>query len=351
MNIVEKDLRYIWHPCSQMKDYEELPPILIDHGKGAYLYDKDGREYIDIISSWWANLFGHCNPKINEGIKAQLAKLEHVIFANFTHEPAIALCEQLSEILPKGLTKFNFSDNGSASIESALKMAFQYHYQTGKPNKTRFMCLTDGYHGETIGALSVGTMDLYAKIYRPMLLDTIRVHAPDCYRCPFGTSRDCCQAECFKYMEDAFEKYADETCAVIVEPLLQGSAGMRIYSSVYLKKLRELCDKYDVLLIADEIATGFGRTGKMFAFDHAGVSPDIMCLSKGLDRWVFANGDHWLQQRKIYDAFYADYNEGKAFMHSHTYSGNPLGCSAALAVQRIFREEPILENVAKRGNI
>lgn len=348
MNLTEKDLKYIWHPCSQMKDYEELKPIVIDHGKGVYLYDKDGKAYLDIVSSWWCNLLGHCNPKINEGIKQQLDQLEHVIFANFTHEPAIQLCEELSEILPEGLCKFNFSDNGSAAVECALKMAFQYQYQTGHPKKTKFMCLSEGYHGETIGALSVGSMDLYAKIYQPMLMDTIRIGAPDCYRCPYGKSREHCDGECICRAEEAFEKFGDKTCAMIVEPLLQGSAGMRIYPPVYLKKLRALCNQYQVLLIADEIATGFGRTGRMFAFDHAGVSPDIMCISKGLTGGYMPMAIT-ITTDQIYDAFYADYSEGKAFMHSHTYSGNPLGCSAALAVQKILREDHILEHAAKRA--
>lgn len=329
-----------------MKDYEELPPIVIDHGKGVYLYDKNGKEYIDIVSSWWCNLLGHCNPDINRGIKKQLDRLEHVIFANFTHEGAINLCEQLSEIIPSGLKKFNFSDNGSAAVECSLKMAFQYQYQTGHPEKTRFMCLSDGYHGETIGALSVGTLDLYAKIYQPMLMNTIRIDAPDCYRCPYGKCRDCCQCECFEKAEKAFEEYAAETCAMIVEPLLQGSAGMRIYPPLYLKKLGELCDRYNVLLIADEIATGFGRTGKMFAFDHAGVSPDIMCISKGLTGGYMPMAIT-ITTDEIYNAFYDEYSTGKAFMHSHTYSGNPLGCAAALSVLKVFREQPILENAAE----
>lgn len=348
MTLQEKDLKYIWHPCSQMKDYEELPPIIIDHGEGVRLYGEDGKDYIDIVSSWWCNLLGHCNPKINAAVKGQIDRLEHVIFANLSHEPAIRLCEELSGILPKGLTKFNFSDNGSAAIECALKMAFQYQYQTGKPEKTRFMCLTDGYHGETIGALSVGSMDLYAQIYRPMLMDTIQIEAPDCYRCPYGQCRDCCETECFEHAVREFEKYARECCAIIVEPLLQGSAGMRIYPPAYLKKLRELCDRHDVLLIADEIATGFGRTGKLFACDHAGISPDIMCISKGLTGGYLPMAIT-VTTEKVYEAFYADYNEGKAFMHSHTYSGNPLGCSAALAVLKILREEPILENAAARA--
>lgn len=349
MNLAEKDLKYIWHPCSQMKDYETLPPIVIDRGRGVYLYDTDGKEYIDVVSSWWCNLLGHCNPVINESIKAQLDKLEHVIFANFSHEGAVTLCEQLSEMIPAGLTKFNFSDNGSAAVECALKMAFQYQYQTGRPERTRFMCLTEGYHGETIGALSVGSMDLYAKIYKPMLMDAVRIDAPDCYRCPYGKTRDRCGCECFVSAEQAFERHAAETCAVIVEPLLQGSAGMRIYPPLYLKKLRALCDKFEVLFIADEIATGFGRTGKMFACDHAGVSPDIMCLSKGLTGGYMPMAIT-VTTDKIYDAFYAEYSEGKAFMHSHTYSGNPLGCAAALAVQKIFRTQPVTENASRRAD-
>lgn len=346
--LVSKDLKYIWHPCSQMKDYETLPPIVAERGGGVKLYDKNGKEYIDIVSSWWCNLLGHCNPKINAALKEQTDRLEHVIFANFTHEPAIRLCEELMKIIPQGLCRFNFSDNGSAAVECSLKMAFQYQYQTGKPRKQRFMCLTEGYHGETIGALSVGTMDLYAKIYRPMLMDTIRVEAPDCYRCPYGKHRDSCSCECFEHAEKAFERYADETAAIIVEPLLQGSAGMRMYPPLYLTKLRSLCDRYDVLLIADEIATGFGRTGRMFVFDHARVSPDIMCVSKGLTGGYMPMAIT-ITTQKIYDAFYADYSEGKAFMHSHTYSGNPLGCACALAVQKIFREDNIMENARRRA--
>ncbi len=343
------DLQYIWHPCSQMKDYETLPPIVIDHGKGVYLYDKNGKRYLDVVSSWWCNLLGHCNEKISARMKQQLDKLEHVIFANFTHEPAIQLCERLVQILPKGLCKFNFSDNGSAAIECALKMAFQYQYQTGHPEKKRFMALSEGYHGETIGALSVGGLDLYAEIYKPMLMDIVRVEAPDCYRCPYGECRDTCQCECFQQAEEALSKYGQEIVAFIMEPLVQGSAGMRIYPPLYLKKLREACDRYGVLLIADEIATGFGRTGKLFACDHAGITPDILCMSKGLTGGYLPMAITVTTQ-EIYDAFYDDYNKGKAFMHSHTYSGNPLACSAALAVQDILEEEQILEHAAQRAD-
>ena len=344
--IEERDLRHIWHPCAQMKDYEQLPPMVIDHAKGAWLYDVHGHAYLDIVSSWWANLLGHTNEKINAALKVQLDRLEHVIFANFSHRPAIELAERLASLVPEGLTKFHFNDNGSSAVEAALKMAFQYGQQTGRTEKTRFMCLTEGYHGETIGALSVGSMDLFAEMYKPMMMDNIHVEAPDCYRCPFGATREDCACECFVHAERAFAEHGHETVAMIVEPLLQGSAGMRIYPEEYLRKLRVLCDAHDVLLIADEIATGFGRTGRLFACERAGITPDIMCLSKGLTGGYMPMSITIVKE-KIYEAFYADWSEGKAFMHSHTYAGNPLGCAAALAVLDILDEENILERAAE----
>lgn len=340
-----RDVAHIWHPAAQMKDYEELPPIVVDRAKGVWLYDVYGKKYLDVISSWWCNLFGHCNPIVSDAVKAQLDKLEHVIFANFSHEPAIRLAEALAEIVPKGLTKFHFNDNGSSAVEAALKMAFQYHVQTGAPKRKKFMCLSEGYHGETIGALSVGSMDLYAKLYRPMLMESIHIEAPDCYRCPYGKNRGCCACECFEHAEKAFADHADETAAIIVEPLLQGSAGMRVYPELYLQKLRKLCDETGVLLIADEIATGFGRTGEMFACIRAGISPDLMTVSKGLTAGYLPMSVTCTTDA-IYDAFYADWNEGKAFVHSHTFAGNPLACAAALAVQHIFRTQPIMPNAA-----
>ncbi len=347
-NWAEKDLKYIWHPCSQMKDYEDLPPIVIERGEGIKLYDINGKEYYDVVSSWWCNLLGHCNPRINAAVKKQIDTLEHVIFANFSHKPAITLCEKLSKLLPEGLCKFNFTDNGSSAIEAAMKVSFQYHAQTGNPQKKRFMALSDAYHGETIGALSVGGVDLYSEIYKPILLDIARIEGPDCYRCPYGKDRASCQCECIAKAEQTFALYGKETCALLVEPLLQGSAGMRVYPPLYLKKLRELCDEYNVHLIADEIATGYGRTGKMFAFDHAGVSPDIMCLSKGLTGGYMPMA-LFITTQKIYDAFYADYNEGRAFMHSHTYSGNPLACSAAIEVLNILEDEHIIEKANEKA--
>ena len=348
MNWQEEDLKYIWHPCSQMKDYETLPPIVVERANGINLYDIEGNCYKDVISSWWCNLLGHCNPRINSAIKKQLDTLEHVIFANFTHKTAITLCQKLMEVIPEGLCKFNFADNGSAAIEMSLKMSFQYHYQTGNPQKKRFMALSEAYHGETLGALAVGGVDLYSEIYKPLLLDILRIDGPDCYRCPYCKNRENCDCECFEKAEKMFEKHGNETAAIIVEPLLQGSAGMKIYPPLYLKKLREICDKYNVHLIADEIATGYGRTGKMFAFNHANVSPDIMCLSKGLTGGYMPMSIA-ITTQKIYDAFYDDYLKGKAFMHSHTYSGNPLACSAAIEVLNILKDENIIQKANEKA--
>lgn len=333
----------IWHPCTQMKDHETFPLVKADRAEGIYIYDEDGKSYMDIISSWWCNLLGHGNPRIKEAVKRQMDKMEHVMFAGFTHEPAEQLCERLVKLLPEGLCKFFFVDNGSTSVEVAMKMSFQYHHQTGKREKQRFMTLANGYHGETLGVLSMGGMDFYAQMYRPLLLDGIHVPGPDCYRCPYGCHRDSCQVECIAGAEEAFEKYGRETTAFLFEPGFQGAAGMRIYSPIYMKKLRALCDAYDVNLIADEIAAGYGRTGKMFACEHAEITPDFMCLSKGLTGG-FLPMALTVTTDKIYEAFYADFNEQKAFVHSTTYSGNPMACAAALEVLNILEADKVLEH-------
>jgi adenosylmethionine-8-amino-7-oxononanoate aminotransferase len=260
MNILQqKDLQYIWHPCSQMKDYEDFPPIIIERGKGAYLYDVDGKSYLDAVSSWWVNLFGHANDRIRKALSLQAQKLEHVIFANFSHEPAVDLAEEIVRITPEGLSKVFFADNGSSAVEAALKMSFHYHQQTGRTGKTKFAAVTDAYHGETLGALSVGDLDLYSKIYKPLMMNTFRAAGPDCYRCPYGKTRGTCAAECFEAMERMVTDHADEICGVIIEPLVQCAAGMKIYPPVYLRKLRDLCTKHHIHFIADEIAVGFCR--------------------------------------------------------------------------------------------
>lgn len=344
----EKDLQYIFHPCSQMKDYEALPPMVIKKGEGIYLEDEFGKRYMDCVGSWWVNLFGHCNPRINKAIKEQIDKLEHVIFVNFSHEAAIELTSELAKVVPQGIEKFLFADNGSSSIEMALKLSFQYHQQTGNPKRRKFVSLTNAYHGETVGALGVGDVDIFTDTYRPLIKEGLKGDKPECFRCPYGKNFENCEAECFERMEKVIEENRDEIAAVIIEPMVQGAAGMRIYSAKYIIKLRELTKKYGIHLIADEIAVGFGRTGKMFAMEHAGVSPDIMCMSKGLTAGYYPMAIIGITQ-EIYDGFYADYLEGKSFLHSHTYSGNPIGCRIALEVLRIFKDEAVLEMVEKKG--
>lgn len=344
----EIDLKYIFHPCSQMKDYENLPPIVIKKGNGIYLEDENGKVYMDCVGSWWVNLFGHCNPRINKAIKEQIDKLEHVIFVNFSHEAGIELVEELAKVVPSGIEKFLFADNGSSSIEMALKLSFQYHLQTGNPQKRKFVSLENAYHGETVGALGVGDVDIFTSTYKPLINEGIKAKGPDCYNCQYGKNFDNCNAECFEHMEKILNEKNQEISAVIIEPMVQGAAGMKIYSAEYIKKLKKLTEKYNIHLIADEIAVGFGRTGKLFAMEHSGVSPDIMCTSKGLTAGYYPMAIVGITQ-KIYDAFYCDYLEGKSFLHSHTYSGNPIGCRIALEVLRIFKEENILEMIEKKG--
>ena len=347
-NLQERDLRHIWHPCSQMKDYEQFPPIVIKKGQGVWLYDEDENRYLDAVSSWWVNLFGHANPRISKALSEQAFTLEHAIFANFTHEPAIKVAEKLVALTPEGLNKVFFADNGSAAIEVALKMSFQYHKQSGKTKKKRFLALTDAYHGETLGALSVGGVDLYNEVYQPLLLNTVRAQGPNCFRCPFKDQPESCQAQCICFLEEKLEANHEELTAVIIEPLIQAAAGMKMYPPIYLKRLREVCTNYDVHLIADEIAVGFGRTGTMFACEQAEISPDFMCLSKGLTGGYLPLSVV-LTTDKVYDAFYDDYGTMKAFLHSHSYTGNTLACRVALEVLTMFEEEHYIDIVQAKG--
>lgn len=344
----ELDLKNIWHPCSQMKDYENFPPIIIESGDGIYLKDINGKTYIDAISSWWVNLFGHNNKKLNESIKNQLDKIEHVIFSNFSHKPAIELSEKILEVAPKGLSKIFFGDNGSSAVEISLKLSFQYHKQMGFSKKTKFISLKDGYHGETLGALSVSKTPLYSKVYNEILLNTIEVESPDCFRCKYKKHRDSCNVECFEKMEKEIEENHENITAVIIEPMVQCASGMKMYPSKYLNKLRELTELYNINLIADEIAVGFGRTGKFFGVDHAKITPDIMCVSKGLTGGYLPLS-LVITTNKIYNAFYDDYEKLKSFLHSHSYSGNPLACSVAVETLNVFKDENILENLKHKS--
>lgn len=340
--LAERDLRHLWHPCTQMHDHLSIPMVPIVRGEGAWLIDADGRRYLDGISSWWTNLFGHANPHIGAALKAQLDTLEHVIFAGFTHEPAIELAEELVRITPPGLDRVFLADNGSAAVEVALKMSFHYWLNQGHGEKTRFIALSGSYHGETLGALSVSDVALYRKTYAPLLLTPILTPSPDAYEREAGESPEQCATRRLGELRSLLERHAHETSAVIVEPLVQCAGGMRMYHPSYLTGLRALCNEFNVHFIADEIAVGFGRTGTLFACEQAGVSPDFMCLSKGLTGGFLALSAV-LTTTHVYEAFYAEYNAGKAFLHSHSYTGNPLACRAALATLQIFRDEPVLE--------
>ena len=337
-----RDLNVVWHPCTQMQDHESLPMIPIRRGAGVWLEDFDGRRYLDAISSWWTNLFGHANPRINTALKAQLDSLEHVLLAGFTHEPVVKLSEQLVELAPSGLTRCFYADNGSSAVEVAVKMSFHYWRNQGRTAKRRFITLSNSYHGETLGALAMGNVELYKDTYRPLLMDVITVASPDCYLREAGESWEAHSRRLFAEMETTLARHCSEVCAVIVEPLVQCAGNMRMYHPVYLSLLREACDRYGVHLIADEIAVGFGRTGTLFACEQAQIRPDLLCLSKGLTGGYLPLSVVMTTQ-DIYAAFYAEYTTMRAFLHSHSYTGNPLACCAALASLDIFRTDYVIE--------
>ncbi|MDH5391995.1 MAG: adenosylmethionine--8-amino-7-oxononanoate transaminase [Gammaproteobacteria bacterium] len=340
--LIERDLAVLWHPCTQMKDHESLPIIPIKRGEGIWLEDFEGNRYIDAISSWWVNMFGHCNPRINKALTQQMETLEHVILAGFTHETIVELSERLVKLTPEGLNKTFFADNGSSAIEVALKMSFHYWVNSGNKKKTVFINLSNSYHGETIAALSVGDVALYKETYEPLLLKTITAPSPDCFNKEEGETDEDYSARMIEPMRDILEQHAEHCCAVIIEPLIQCAGNMRMYHPVYLKLLREACDEFNVHLIADEIAVGFGRTGTLFASEQAGITPDFMCLSKGLTGGYLPLSVV-LTTDKVYDAFYDDYENLTAFLHSHSYTGNPIGCRAALATLDIFQQDNVIQ--------
>jgi adenosylmethionine-8-amino-7-oxononanoate aminotransferase len=346
-----RDLQVLWHPCSQMKDHEDVFPMIpIRRGEGVWLEDFDGNRYIDAISSWWVNLFGHAHPHINRRLREQAETLEHVILAGLTHPAATQLAEQLVALTPPGLDRVFYADSGSAAVEIALKMSFHHWKNLGR-TRTRFACLSGSYHGETLGALAVSDVGLYRDTYAPLLLEPIVVPSPDAFeRAPGASWREHAEAR-FADMERMLAEHHEDLCAVIVEPLVQCAGGMRMYDPVYLKKLREACDRYEVHLIADEIAVGFGRTGTLFACEQAGITPDLMCLSKGLTGGYLPLSAV-LTRETIYQSFYDDYATFRAFLHSHSYTGNALCCAAALAVLELFAGHDVLgENRRKAARM
>ena len=333
----------IWHPFTQ--EALDPAPIEVVRGAGAYLYTSDGRELLDAISSWWVNLHGHSHPAIAEAIAEQARRLEHVIFAGFTHRPAEELAERLRGVLPKPLEHIFFSDDGSTAVEVALKMALQYWQNTGKPGKKRIVALDHAYHGDTAGAMSVGADSSFVSAFSEMRFPVLRVPSAYCFRCPVGKIRATCDIDCAEPLERLLEERHGEIAALIVEPLLQGAGGMIVHPVEFLQRIRQLCAKYDVLLIADEVLTGFGRCGRMFACELAGVVPDIMCLSKGLTGGFLPMAATVCTER-VHAAFRGA-DRALTFFHGHSYTANPIGCAAAIASLKIFEVEPVFERIAR----
>ncbi|MGH8751781.1 MAG: adenosylmethionine--8-amino-7-oxononanoate transaminase [Burkholderiales bacterium] len=337
-----RSLSAVWHPCTQMKAHETLPLIPIKEGRGLWLYDFDGRRYLDAISSWWVNLFGHCNPRINAALHEQLDKLEHVLLAGFTHQPVIELSERLSRLAPRGLGHCFYGSDGASAIEIALKMSFHFWRNSGKDQKTGFISLANGYHGETLGALSVTDIPLFKDTYAPLLRHNASVPSPDSRCAAAGEYSLQYALRCAEKLEAYLNQHHRELAAFIVEPLVQCAGGMAMYHPEYLKRARQLCDQYEVHLIADEIAVGFGRTGTLFACQQAGITPDFLCLSKGLTGGYLPLSVT-LTTDGIYQAFYHD-ETARGFLHSHSYSGNALACRAALATLDIFEQDKVIQN-------
>ncbi len=343
---IEKDLKYVWHPDTQHKQYEgaEFKPTLIERGEGVYVFDSSGNIYIDGVASWWVNTLGHSHPRLNKVLSEQAAKIEHILLADFTHKPAIELAERIIKLAKEPYSKVFYSDDGSTAVEVALKMAYQFWYQSGKPEKKYFVSMTDSYHGDTLGSVSVGGIDIYKKIFNPLVFETLKVPAPYCYRCPENCSKTDCNIECLWAVERLFSERHEQIAAIIVEPLVQGAAGMRVYPAEYLNRLGDLCKKYDILLIDDEVAMAFGRTGKYFAFEHTNVRPDIFCLAKGITAGYVPLAAT-VTTDKIYNAFYDDFSNLKTFYHGHSFTGNPIACAVANETLKIMQEEKIIENL------
>jgi adenosylmethionine-8-amino-7-oxononanoate aminotransferase len=344
-DLLARSLSAVWHPCTQMKRHESLPLVPISRGEGVWLFDLDGRRYLDTVSSWWVNLFGHCNPRINAALTDQLGKLEHVMLAGFTHEPVVQLSERLRDLAPAGLGHCFYGSDGASATEIALKMSAHYWRNSGKPRKTQFISLQNSYHGETLGALSVTDVALFRDAYGALIKQNATVPSPDWREADAGESPESFALRCAEALEAHLQQHHEHIAALIVEPLVQGAAGMAMYHTTYLLQAREMCSRYGVHLIADEIAVGMGRTGTMFACEQAGIAPDFLLLSKGITGGYLPLSIV-MTTDNIYQAFYAD-ETARGFLHSHSYTGNPLACRAALATLDIFAQDDVLN--ANRG--
>ena len=345
--LVELDRQYVWHPFTQHALWNRLDPLVIVAGEGEYLIDADGKRYIDGHSSLWCNIHGHRRAEIDRAIIDQLGKVAHTTQLGLASPPAIELAQRLVKIAPRGLVKVFYSDDGSTSLEVACKLAFAYWRHRGERRRTRFIALGNAYHGDTIGAVSVGGIDLFHRLYRPLLFETHLAPSPYCYRCPLGKRPVDCGMACADDVGGILERYAGQVAAVVVEPLVQCAGGMITSPPGHLRRLRDLCNRHGTLLIADEVATGFGRTGRMFACEHEGVSPDLLCVSKGLTGGYLPLAAT-LATQAIYDAFLGAIDSGRTFYHGHTFTGNPLACAAALGSLGVFESDQTLERLGPK---
>jgi adenosylmethionine---8-amino-7-oxononanoate aminotransferase len=343
------DRKYIWHPFTQMEEYGRETPLVIAAGTGCLLRDIYGNEYLDGVSSLWTNVHGHRKEELDAALIEQVGLIAHSTLLGLSSIPAIRCAKKLIEIAPKGLTRVFYSDDGSTSVEIAVKMAFQYHQQAarGDSRKTRFITLKNAYHGDTIGSVSVGGIDLFHAAYKPLLFPTLQVESPHCYRCPFGKDRQSCDYKCFHHLEETVIRHAPETAAFIIEPLVQGAAGILLQPPGYLQRVRELCTEHKIFMIADEVAVGFGKTGKMFACEQEGVTPDIMAVAKGIAGGYLPLAAT-LATEEVYEGFLGKFEYFKTFFHGHTFTGNPLACAVALASMELFEKEGILDSLQEK---
>lgn len=344
----EYDRKYVWHPFTQMLEWESHEPIVIERGVGSYLIDTEGNRYLDGVASIWANVHGHCKEEINTAVKNQIDRLEHSTLLGLANDKSAILAKRLVDIAPAGLSKVFYSDNGSTAVEIGIKMAFQYHQHKGGKNasKTRFITFRNAYHGDTIGAVSVGGIDIFHAAFRPLLFPTIHAPSPYCYRCELGGNgnHETCGYLCLRELEKLMSEHAHETAGLVIEPVVQAAGGIIVQPPGFVRGVRELCDRYGILMIADEVAVGFGRTGSMFACAGEGVTPDIMALSKGLTAGYLPMAVT-MTTEEVYSAFLGDYSELKTFFHGHTFTGNPIACAAALASLDLFEKERLLEKL------
>ena len=339
------DKRHVWHPFTQMQDWEHEDQIVIVGGEGSWLIDSAGNRYLDGVASMWTNVHGHCRKELNEALKAQVDRLEHSTLLGLASEQSIILARRLAEITPPGLDRFFYSDNGSTAMEVAVKMAYQYQVHRNKAERSRFITFRNAYHGDTLGAVSIGAIDIYHTTFRPLLFETIQAPSPYCYRCEFGCDGpESCAMQCLDALEATIVLNGVTCAGLVIEPLLQGAGGMIVQPPGFIKRIRELCDRYDLLMITDEVATGFGRTGRMFACDHEEVVPDIMALSKGITAGYLPLAVT-VTSEKVYHAFLGDYAQLKTFFHGHTFSGNPLACAVAIKSLELFESDRLLESL------